>query len=266
MHAPGANIVVDEQTPQLSALSVLFKTGGHMVTDFPTGFRHFSVSLSRSCPQFIVAIAHLEIFVAEKEKIDANLTINNNQKSCIFHLSHTTTKASVNHSKSPYFRNSPEECNMMGDGRFRLSAKRLLFCLGFRVQRLCQIRFQVCMPEGSTLPCLRANYSAKSDTARLPPMKRSWRDRRRDGGRILEGTGGEILGEIAGTVRGESGGENDGEPGMKARRLLKTSSVAAETAEMPGTGTGFGTSASGDCQFPTVNCPLRFLMGCLMNS
>jgi len=70
-----------------------------MITDFPTGFRHFSVSLSPSCPQFIVAIAHFEMFVAEKEKekVDANLAINNNQKSCIFHLSHTATKASVNH-------------------------------------------------------------------------------------------------------------------------------------------------------------------------
>jgi hypothetical protein len=68
IHAHGANIVVDEQTPHLSAMSVLFKTGGHMVTDFLTGFQHFSVSLSRSCPQFIVAMAHLEMFVAEKKR------------------------------------------------------------------------------------------------------------------------------------------------------------------------------------------------------
>jgi hypothetical protein len=169
-----ANIFIASLSEGSTMSGVYFPAGGRiMVSSTPqstTVFEYFTIRPTRPCPIFQLTTLTTDFFNAHLSDKTANLTIKNNQKYCVFHISDApeSTTVFVNYSTEDfydilYFTNGETEYSLTGDGSFRGDGR--LFSLFTWISDATTLShsfsFQIASP-GSRLPPVRLNYTAQS--------------------------------------------------------------------------------------------------------
>jgi hypothetical protein len=167
-----AHIFLGTIAPGSPACAVYFRSGGRLIVSStaPAVFEYFAVRPSRPCPIFEVTTAKSIDFFAAGTSKSADLTIKNNQKYCVFHLSDASepTSVSVNFSTEDsfdilYFSDGEAEQPLSGDGFFHSHSYQFSLFAWIsdqtNVSRSFAIRLRA---PHSKLPPVRLNYTAES--------------------------------------------------------------------------------------------------------
>jgi hypothetical protein len=166
-----ANIFIGNLA-QLFSSAVYFRSGGRIIVSatVASAFEYFAIRPTRICPIFRLTTAPLVEFSADQTANGADLTIKNNQKFCIFHLSDSSelTSVAVNYSTEEaydvlYFSDGGGETALSGRGLFEVKAQFFsLFAWISDASTLSDFfKIRLSAPRNG-LPVVMINYTAKS--------------------------------------------------------------------------------------------------------
>jgi hypothetical protein len=159
----GTSIVVGEIASHSSAFAVFFPSIGRIrvTATSPTAFQYYAIKISRPCPALLVSTSRSELFAADGNSTDANITITRGQAFCVFHVASTPTVVSVTYAigqDALHFENSDGDLNLSGDGSFTaISDAYSAFAWTIHTANSLSIRFTA---QDSTLPPRRGSYFA----------------------------------------------------------------------------------------------------------
>jgi hypothetical protein len=165
-----ANIVVGTLGAHNSAFGVLFRGPGKILGSATQAaeFEYFALNSSRPCPIFSVTTSHSDFFAARRDQLFANLTIRNNQKYCLFHLSNSPTNVLGNFSTEDgydilYLDNGLSERIRTGDGSFQSTSALVTRISWISDASTLSAFFTISFDAPhSTLPAIHLNYTARS--------------------------------------------------------------------------------------------------------
>ena len=165
-----ANILAGSITAKNSAIGAFFpSTGKVLITaSAPANLTYFTFDNPKHCVRFIVSTSAIDFFSAVEPPTDGNLTIQNNQRVCILHVSDAPVDVDMKYSTEEdydilYFRSGDkDEVALSGTGEHHASDVRMSQFVWVSDKTMLSKSFDITWKSASTLPPLHSNFSAHS--------------------------------------------------------------------------------------------------------
>jgi hypothetical protein len=172
MQVQTANIFLASLSQTSTVSGVYFRAGGRIIVSpiSATVFEYFAIRPTRPCPIFQLTTYPSDFFTAHVSDKKSNLTIKNNQKYCLFHVTDSSelTSVAVNYSTEDsydilYFTDGETERPLTGHGSYHNGSSifSLFTWISDATTLSKSFSLRVSSPR-SHLPPIRLNYTAQS--------------------------------------------------------------------------------------------------------